>query len=208
MTRTATPPPRPKKGEPAWEIAHLFPEQGYWTEGDYLELDTNHLVEFTDGYVEVLPMPTTSHQRIVAHLFMLLSGFAAPRGLGTVLFAPLRVRLRPALIREPDVLFAGNEHAHLIGEKFWTGADLVMEVVSDDAESHERDWVKKRDDYAAAGISEYWVIDPKARRLTVFKLEGAAYVVHAEGTPGGCVESALLPGFSVNADDVFRLLSA
>ena len=36
-------------GEPTWEIALLFPDQGMWRESDYLELNTNRLVEFVDG---------------------------------------------------------------------------------------------------------------------------------------------------------------
>src|SRR5712692_7578885 len=42
--------------EPTWEIAHLFPDQGTWTEGEYLALDTNHLIELSNGRLEVLPM--------------------------------------------------------------------------------------------------------------------------------------------------------
>lgn len=42
-----------RKGEPLWAIAQLFPYQGYWSEDDYLDLNTNHLVEFSDGYYEV-----------------------------------------------------------------------------------------------------------------------------------------------------------
>ena len=53
---------------PAWEIATLFPDQGQWDEWDYLALDTNRLVEFADGYVEVLPMPTELHQDLVLFL--------------------------------------------------------------------------------------------------------------------------------------------
>ena len=40
--------------EPAWQIARLFPAQGAWSVEEYLSLtnDTNHLVEFSQGYVE------------------------------------------------------------------------------------------------------------------------------------------------------------
>jgi hypothetical protein len=80
---------------PTWEIATLFPNQGQWSEADYLALDTNHLVELADGRLEVLPMPTTSHQWIVLYLYGLLKAFAHPK-LGLVLTAPLPVRLGPA----------------------------------------------------------------------------------------------------------------
>lgn len=38
--------------------------QGTWTEEQYLKLSehTNRLIEFTDGYIEVLPMPIERHQ--------------------------------------------------------------------------------------------------------------------------------------------------
>jgi len=44
-----------------WELARLYPAQGFWTEEDYLKLDgtQNMLVEYTDGFVEVLPRPTS-----------------------------------------------------------------------------------------------------------------------------------------------------
>ncbi|REJ71914.1 MAG: hypothetical protein DWQ29_22430, partial [Planctomycetota bacterium] len=41
--------PRSRRGTPIWEIAHLYPLQGYWEEQDYLSLDAGRLVEFEDG---------------------------------------------------------------------------------------------------------------------------------------------------------------
>lgn len=194
---------RPQSG-PAWDIARLYPDQGAWDEADYLSLHTNHLVEFSDGRVEVLQMPTTSHQLIVAYLYNVLLAFATAGGLGTVLFAPLRVRLRKRKYREPDVVFMLAEHADRMGEKFWTGADLVMEVVSDDPDSRERDLITKRNEYARAGIAEYWTIDPTVRRITVLRLEGKIYAVHGDHGAGELAASAILDGFKVNVDAVWK----
>src|SRR6266446_7182381 len=94
---------KPAAGEPAWEIAYLFPAQGSWTEPEYLGLPGNRLVELSNGFLEVLPMPTMSHQMIVLALYRALLGFTAKDGLGTVLVAALRVRLWKGKIREPDV---------------------------------------------------------------------------------------------------------
>jgi Uma2 family endonuclease len=183
-----------------------FPDQGLWTEDDYLALDTNHFVELVEGYLEVLPMPTTSHQQVVANLIQVIAPFVNGRNVGTALFGPLPVRLRPGTFREPDIVLMLAENADRIGEDYWDGADLVMEVVSDDRESHDRDLVKKRMDYAAAGIPEYWVIDPQAKRITVLSLEGQQYDVHAECESHGRGTSALLTGFNVAASEVFALL--
>jgi Uma2 family endonuclease len=183
-------------GEPAWDVATLFPNQGTWSEEEYLALDTNHLVEFTDGYLEVLPMPTTTHQLIAAFLYKALDTFVSCHGLGLVLFAALKIRIRPDKHREPDVLFASREHEHFIGERFWTGADLVMEVVSQD--DPDRDWVKKRSDYAEAGIPEYWIVDPHRGVIVVLELEAGRYVEHGEFPRGSRATSVLLPGFEVD----------
>jgi Uma2 family endonuclease len=189
--------------EPAWDIARLFPLQGSWSEEEYLALDGNRIVEFSDGYIEVPPMPTTSHQLMVVYLYGLLNAFVSRRGLGTALIAALPVRLRPEKFREPDVVFMLKKHARRIGEEFWQGADLVMEVVSGNKEDRRRDLVTKRKEYARAGISEYWIVDPREEHVIVLRLEGKRYKVHGSFSKGQAAVSVLLPGFSVNVNELF-----
>jgi Uma2 family endonuclease len=191
-----------RKRRPTWEVAHFFPRQGEWDEEEYLALDTNWLIELRDGCLEVLPMPTTSHQLMALYLYGQLLAFVTNRHLGMVLAAPLPVRLRKGEIREPDVLFMHKDHAERIGEQFWKGADLVMEVVSGSKKDRERDLVEKRRDYARAGISEYWIIDPREETITVLRLSGKRYVYGAFGK-GTTATSHLLPGFSVDVTEVF-----
>jgi len=190
--------------EPAWDIARLYPEQGQWEEGDYLALTetTNKLVELCDGRIEVLSMPTTAHQRIVSFLNQLLLLYLANNPIGEVLFAPLRVRLWEKTFREPDVVFMLKKHARRMGEDYWDGADLVMEVVSGSAEDRKRDLVTKRREYALAGIDEYWIVDPKESRITVLKRHGKKYLQLAEAQSGRRVTSSLLKGFGVDVDAV------
>ena len=201
----AKPPKRRAEPEPAWEIAHLFPLQGTWSEEEYLELETNHLVEFSDGNIEVLPMPTVMHQLIAAYLFKLLDRFVDKRRLGRVLFAPLKVRLRTGKFREPDVLFLRRGKIASMGNQFWDTADLVMEVVSDDNRDH--DLKKKRREYALAGIPEYWIVDPQKLTITVLILsprnEKKSYIIHGRFAPGAKATSKTLPGFEVEVTAVF-----
>lgn len=192
-------------GEPAWEIAYLFPPQGDWSEEEFLTLDTNRLVEFTHGAVKVLPMPTTLHQLIVGHLYGLLSSWCALRKLGTVLFAPMPVRLGGGRYREPDILFMLSAHFGRIKKNFWHGADLVMEVVSED--DPRRDLLTKRAEYARARIPEYWIVDPQHSLVSVLYLKGTRYAVHGKFTLGEQASSKLLPGFAVDVQTVFALAS-
>ncbi len=93
-------------GEPSWPVALLFPLQGHWTEAEYLALQkrTNRLVELCDGSIEVLPMASPFHQRIVRFLYRLLEACVAALGSGEVFFAPLPIRLGPGKFRDPDIV--------------------------------------------------------------------------------------------------------
>jgi Uma2 family endonuclease len=194
-------PEHPHGGEPAWEVALLFPPQGRWTEADYWDLladkDGYPRLELSGGRLDTLPMPTETHQLILVFLLHALEAFASSKAPGIVLLSGLKVRLRKGQVREPDVVYLKAENAFRRGDKYWDGADLVMEVVSDDPKDHERDWKTKAREYARAGIPEYWIIDPQQKVIRVLALRGTAYKVHGDFKPGEEATSVLLPGFRV-----------
>jgi Uma2 family endonuclease len=194
-----------RNGTPAWDVAYLFPMQGTWSEQDYLALPGNRLVEFSDGTVEVLPMPTDLHQAIVAFIYEALAMFVRSARLGTARFAPLAVRTVGSKCRMPDVLFLLAEHDDKRHNDLWDTADLVLEVVSGDSKDRERDFVTKRAEYARGGIPEYWIVDPETRKVTVLSLRGEQYEEHGVFSEGESATSVLLPGFSVAVTEVFAV---
>jgi Uma2 family endonuclease len=189
--------------EPAWDIASLFPAQGFWADEDYLFLPGNHLVELTNGTVDVLAMPTTSHQQLLGWLYLSLHRYVQETNVGVVLVAPLPVRLSPGVFREPDLLLMFKHNLHRIHSQYWDGADLVMEVVSPD--DPIRDLETKRREYAQAGIPEYWLVNPLEETITVFTLpkNASAYAIHGVYDRSSVAESVLLPGFTVDVDACF-----
>lgn len=124
--------------------------------------------------------------------------------LGEVLFAPMPVQLWTKKYREPDILFFGAARRQTSGP-FVAPPDLVMEVVSPD--DPDRDDVKKRAEYAQAGIPEYWTVDPLQQRIIVLVLAGAEYAGFGEYTRGMRAALRLLEGFSVDVDEVFAATS-
>ena len=190
--------------EPTWDIAKLFPDQGAWSEEEYLMLPGNRLVEYSHGIVEVLPMPSYTHQMVVAWLYELLREFIVHRNLGRVIFAPLRVRLWAGKYREPDLMVMLEENRHRIFQQYWDGADLVMEIVSPDDPA--RDLETKRREYAVAGIREYWLVNPNNATIVVFTLpEGEQrYEIHGVYLRDTVAESVLLPGFKVDVTACFK----
>ena len=157
--------------QPTWDIVELFPEQGSWTEEEYMRLPGNRLIEFSDGRIDVLPMPSRRHQKIIMLLSGLLEIFVTSHNLGQVLIAPFKIRLWPGKVREPDIMFMLSTNLHRCFEQYWEGVDLVMEVISPD--DPERDTVRKKAEYAQAGIKEYWMINPINETITVLILEGS-----------------------------------
>jgi Uma2 family endonuclease len=190
-------------GEPTWEIAYLFPSQGEWSEIEFKSLQTPHRFELSNGILETLPMASWLHQFIAVFLFDSLRAHLTSNPCGWVMIAPLFVRLAPKEIRQPDVVFVRHENIVKDLSKIQNGADLVMEVVSSGDESRERDWVTKRKVYAAAGIAEYWVVDPEEKLITIFTLDtNGEYRVAGEYREGNAA-SILLPGFSVDVSATF-----
>jgi Uma2 family endonuclease len=176
--------------------------QGMWHEAQYLKLtdQTNRLIEFTDGYVEVMPTPTRKHQTILALLYELFVAFVRPRG-GKVLFAPLRLRVAAGRFREPDLVVLLDAADPRNQEAFWLGADLVVEIVSPD--NPERDTKVKRADYALGGIPEYWIADPEDETITVLKLVRRSYREFGVFRRGETAQSALLPDFTIAVSAIF-----
>lgn len=179
----------------------LAPLQGLWAAEQYLALTdhTRYLVEFTDGVIEVLPMPTDKHQTMLEYLFLALRAWIQPRG-GKVLFAPLRLQVRPGKFREPDLLLMLAANDPRRQNRFWLGADLALEVVSED--DPERDTIEKVADYAEAGISEYWIVNPLDATITILALANSAYTTHGVFGRGEQAASPLLSGFALHVDAV------
>jgi Uma2 family endonuclease len=204
----ASVPPVSSEADYAWEVATLFPPQGYWSENAYLDLTdgTNRRIELVDGRLEFLPMPTELHQALVEFLFDALRAFVRKYDLGRVPYAPLRVRVpNGKRYREPDVMFIRKENYRLRTNRIWNGADLLMEIVSGDPQDRKRDYEDKIADYAAMGVAEYWIVDPERQTVTIHRLEDGHYTVAGEYAPGQNAPSLLLPGFAIDVTALFAV---
>jgi Uma2 family endonuclease len=183
-------------------LEEILPCQGEWSEQEYLVLTDhrNRLIEFTDGFLEVLPAPTDKHQAILGFLYLAFLTFIEPRG-GKVRFSPLRLQVRAGKFREPDLLLLLSAADSRRQDRFWLGADLALEVVSED--KPERDLVDKRGDYAEGGVPEYWIVNPQTETIAVLRLSGGTYEEAGIYRRGESAASVLLAGFSVAVAAVF-----
>ena len=156
----------------------------------------SRLSEWVDGEaIEFMP-PTIRHQNVIGFLFSLLRLYVGVKRLGLVLASPVEVRLSARASREPDIVFVPTERLDRVERLRIDGApDLVVEVISDD--SVRRDRVTKRDDYAQAGVREYWIVDcrPGRERAEFLALDDAGRYREVPLDDAGRFRSPVIPGF-------------
>ncbi|MGE3270667.1 MAG: Uma2 family endonuclease, partial [Chloroflexota bacterium] len=180
-----------------------------WPEGvprrmtleEYLNWDCEGVhAEWVDGEVVLMSPVRAIHQRILLFLARMLSSFCEQHELGEVILANMRMYLssRPSG-REPDLMFVSAAHADRIKDARVEGpADLVVEIIS--PESDQRDRSEKFQEYEAAGVPEYWLIDP-LRHEALFYVLGEDALYHLRlPSPEGVYTSIMLEGFRLRPD--------
>lgn len=133
--------------------------------GEYLEWShEDSRSEWVDGEVIIYMPAKRVHQTLVQFLVQMLSLYSQLYRLGIVLEAPFEVKLNAHLSREPDVLFVATKNLARLTEDRMIGApDLVIEIVSRSSVRTDRE--QKFKEYEAAGVGEYWIIDPRPKKL-------------------------------------------
>jgi Uma2 family endonuclease len=159
--------------------------------------------EIIDGDLLVSPSPIPVHQRIIGNLFAELRAFVRRHCLGEVFVAPCDIVLSYLTVLEPDLLFVSRSRLHIIGPKNITGPpDLVVEVLSESTARVDRHIKPKQ--YALYGVSEFWLIDPEARTMEIFRLRNGAYELASPLVLGQYITSPLFPGFSLLLDSLWE----
>jgi Uma2 family endonuclease len=191
------------------DMSSAQPARRAWTYRDLVALPEDQLRhELIDGEHFVTPSPNTGHQEILKRLFRALDAHVERHHIGEVLFAPFDVKLSLFTVLVPDLVYFTTERfARVVNEKHATAApDLVVEVLSPG--TRRRDKGRKRAVYDREGVSEYWIVDPEARSITVLRRPGAdaalTDVTVFALAKGETIESPLFPGLQIPLREVFR----
>lgn len=138
----------------------VWPRMTYEEYLDWYDRDAGRRGEWVDG--EAVEFVTTSsrHQQVTIFLLNVLGVYLDLRPVGRLFSQTFELRTREGAAREPDILVVLNEHLDQVEDVRVRGAaDLVVEIVSPD--SVTRDRRDKLAEYAAAGVPEYWLVDPR-----------------------------------------------
>jgi Uma2 family endonuclease len=163
-------------------------------------LDEDTWAEWVDGGVTMLSPASDRHQNIADFLITILRLYVESHELGWVRSAPFLMRLPEVPSgREPDILFVRTERMSLVQPTYLDGpADLVIEIVS--PESISRDRGDKFIEYEAAGVMEYWLLDPERRQAEFYRLGEDGRYHFALPDAAGVYRSEALTGFWLRPD--------
>ena len=176
----------------------LSQEQLYTTE--YIEsLPDGQRAELIDGVVYDMAPPTSTHQRISMFFSKVISNWIdGHSGKCMVFAAPYAVYLQDDDLTyvEPDITVICDDSK--MDEKGCHGApDWIVEIVS--PSSKGMDYFVKLLKYRAAGVREYWIVDPESRTVRIYEFEQDDRTKDydfSEPVPVG-----IYPGFSIRVGE-------
>jgi Uma2 family endonuclease len=109
--------------------------------------------------------------------------------------------------RYPDLVVLREEHIALTQKRLTITLDmppprLVVEVLSPGKKNRERDLVRKRDQYAARCIPEYWLVDPEAETVTILVWGNGAYLQIQQVQGDELITSNEFPELQLTANQI------
>lgn len=168
--------------------------KGY-TIADIEALPEGERAELIDGEMFRMDTPTWTHQSVLVNLMFEISLYIRKNGgKCKVMPAPFAVYIRKDRYNyvEPDISVICDEEKK--SEKGCHGApDWVIEIVSPSSMKTDYEWKVKL--YREAGVREYWIIDAKKERVTVYDFEHgkeAAAYAFTDGIKAGIFEELYL----------------
>jgi Uma2 family endonuclease len=167
-------------------------------------LDEDKKAEFVNGEVIMHSPVKKKHSRVSKLLTRITGIYAEMQGLGEIMYEKALV----ALSRndyEPDMVFYRKEEADKQhdDQMIFPAPDFVVEILSKSTAKYDRGI--KKDDYAAHGIEEYWIIDPTKRQIEQYLLIGTAttYMLPYIYKYDDDIESRVITGFKIPVAALF-----
>lgn len=165
------------------------------------EPEDEYVTELVRGLVVREPRPRNLHGLIQVEIAYHLRAWAKPRGAAVTVESGYILSEEPATVRGPDVAVSlqRRQTDGVPGGWVWGAPDVAVEVLSpsDTASALQQ----KTLEYFDAGARLVWIIDPRAKSVTVYRTDGTAVVLRAGATLDG---EDVLVGFTLALDELFN----
>lgn len=173
-------------------------------ERKYLSLENSFKYELVNGKVE--KTKRNMHQTQLLILFNLRKFFASLVSAGKidgVLESEIDAHFLENVHRRPDVSYYSMAQLHKIGQGVPQIPDFVIEIISNSDQVNRV--VDKMQNYRDAGVKVVWQIYPNQKEVNVFSGDGLFQMSVIKGARI-CTCTAVLPDFSLSANEIFKLL--
>jgi len=180
-----------------------------FTLDDWYAMDEDEAGEFVDGRLEQEEEPGFAHELVVTWFGQQFRNWLSGRR-GFVAGSDAKFAVGSRRGRKPDVsvYLPGSARPPAQG-LIRVPPDVVIEIVSPSPRDARRDRIEKLDEYAAFGVSWYWILDPLVRGLEIYGLESDGKYKRQLGAAGGIVtEVPGCGGLSLNLDELWAELDA
>jgi Uma2 family endonuclease len=160
--------------------------------------------ELIDGEHYVTPSPFIRHQELLKRLaYSVESHLRLYPEQGQMFFAPLDCVMTYHDVVEPDLFVVTEDQRQILTDKHVHGVPaLVVEILS--AGSRRLDERLKRNLYDRVGVLEFWLIDPRASTITVYRRDPAgAFVPLPSFGVEDTIATPLLPRFTFALGELF-----
>jgi hypothetical protein len=193
--------------DPISEDGRIVSEELYWAEY-YSHPDFSY--EWNNGRLEEKPVSNFVQFRLYVWFLSLLKDYLHVYPIARMIGLETGFRLalpKKTTIRKPDLGVVLNRNPVPLGDKdrsYHGIFDICIESLSDSSKKEiERDAVIKKEEYAAAGVAEYYILDENQRETAFYQLRNGVYVPLPK--QGGVIRSRVLPGFQFRLTDLYRL---
>jgi Uma2 family endonuclease len=164
--------------------------------------------EIIDGVHYVTPSPVLRHQDLLGRLYLAIGMFLEIHpAVGRVFLSPLDTVFSKWDVVEPDLLFVAADQLEILTEANVQGAPaLVIEILS--PSTRKRDLGIKRQLFDRGGVREYWIVDPRARDITIHRrAEDGTFpkVAQVSAEDDSMLTTPLLPEFALSLTKLFAV---
>ena len=187
------------------QAASYMAQREKYTYQDYLNLpDDGKRCEVINGELVMTPAPNIIHQTVLVNLINELKNFLNKEKSGKMLCAPTDVKLSDSNVVQPDIIFISQDNSYIIRENNVDGApDLIIEILSPGTAYY--DLIEKKEIYESFEVKEYWIVDPKKRRVEIYKNVNQQFELIQKLELEGIVKSLVIKGFEVSLQNIFSM---
>jgi Uma2 family endonuclease len=114
----------------------------------------------------------------------------------------LEVILSDYDVLQPDLLFVRNERKEILKDWVRGAPDLAVEILSPSTAARDRGIKLKA--YARFRVTEYWIVDPEAQTIELYRLAPEGYELTRAFRRDEALASPLLPDFTLLVGSIFQ----